>query len=331
MNHRDLSVLEKQQIKRSLVGINRHLKKLRCEWLSKTHQLDVSLHGVRRALIRGDLSDLPSSKATLKLIASFEEELDFDLSLRDKLVFSFVKHAKKSAFNRSKRIAAENSLNEQEYMSDIENEVYFCICESMYHYEDESKELSTYFFTCIKNWLDRCHRYCYAKITGMSVEAIHDIIAYTTTQSNVFSREGHVTFSDLVESLEIPNERVLRAAELSVPFMRADRCIESDSEQTFIELVPDKRKSFEHLENIDVLESLRKVLSSEDQCLIDSIGMTVEERDVLNGGLERSFEWGWQSDFALKYVSSTGKKYTKARIGQIYKSAISKCRSLAKI
>lgn len=336
MRHRELSSSERNEIKQSLSIINRQLKKLKCEWLSNSNSfsIEVSIQTIRRALLKNELSNLPSANQTLSLIKSFENDkivktLEGNISLRDALILSFVNYAKKASFKRSKRIAIENSLSDSNYTSDLEHEIYFCLCESMYHY-DNSTELSTFFFACIKNWLDRCHRYYYAKITGLSVEAIHDIVSYTKAESDLLSRTGVATFKDIAESLEISEDRALRAAELSAPFLRADRPISEDGGETFCEMIVDRRSSFDDLENLDVLDHIRSILSSDDLSFIENIGMSIEERDVLRGGVERNFEWGWQSDFAQVYTTPTGKMYTKARIGQLYKSAILKCKSLVR-
>jgi len=281
---------------------------------------------VKKALEGQSLdSRFPSILKSRKKITSFSEnyQTDFGASYQDTIIHSFAARCKSIAKNRARKISAELDLDFLSVYEDLLQDAYASVHHSMYYFTKQDVELSTFILGSVDRSIERCSRYKYCKLSPMSPEDTHD----TYKVRSVLMNNPGISLEEIAEEISVSVDRaseiLLTMNPVVRPFSGADK--QNDSPADGLSLVPDKSSSLEESDNIDLVNFLKGIFDETDECILS---LTKEEKDTLKAACFYNFERGWQSAFAKQYVNpATGKPYSRARVGQIFSSALLKLKS----
>jgi len=272
-------------------------------------------------------SRFPSILKSRKKIKSFAEDYQpaFGASFQDTIICSFAARCKSIAKNRARKISAELDLDFVSVYEDLLQDAYASVHHSMYYFTKSDIELSTFVLGSVDRSIERCSRYKYSKFSPMSPEDTHDTYK---ARSILMSNPG-ISLEEIAEEMSVSPNRASEILLIMNPVVRPFSGSEGQesSSDVGLSLIPDRGSSIEESDNIDLVNFLKGIFDETDECILS---LTKEEKDALRAACFYNFERGWQSSFAKQYINrATGKPYSRARVGQIFSSALSKVRSFA--
>jgi len=327
---RILTPEQKEFVKAKLVEVNAMLQ----SWQQRYNEIvcpekPLGIAGIKKKILDGSLDEtFPEVSEARSVLLSFaNEHIPFiDGSFEYVILCSFAPACKSIAHNRAKKIAAELNLNIDSIFEDLLHDAYCSILHSIYYFSKINLELSTFVIESLKRSIERQSRYNYAKLSAAQPDDLID--SYTLRVLQMES--AHLTVEDIAQEMSISVDRSFEILQYMAPVVRVCSNPSSDSssdETTYhlVEKIPDKHCAIDEADNIDTVEFLKGLFDETDECMLS---FTREERDVLKAACSSNFERGWQSAFAKHYINqSTGKPYSRARIGQIYSAAVEKVKS----
>lgn len=320
-----LSKEQKEFIKSKLLELTLALEKWRDKY-NGTFSRSLSTGDFKKLILNGSIEkDLPEILDLKSKLISFANDHVESLggSLEYTIICSFGARCKSIARNRSKKISAELNIDSNTIYQDILQVAYASVQHSMYYFTRKDIELSTYVLNNLSRSIERQSRYDHCKLSAMSPEDTHD----TYKCRLALMENPSLTVTDLAEEIGVSPERadeVLRS--MSQIIRIGGNSTSSNDEASFdiISQIPDCRSTLDHSDNLDTVEFLKKIFDETDEGILS---LTREERDVLRAACNYNFERGWQAKFASQYINrSTNKPYTRARIGQLFSSAVEKVR-----
>lgn len=325
---RILTEQEKDFVKSELLKVTSLLQYWQNEY-NKAFKLekDISIAEIKKKILDGSLEEkFPDISLAKKLLKSFSN--DYVESINGTLEFvitcSFAAKCKGIAKNRAKKLSAELNMDAQSIYEDLLQDAYASVVHSIYYFTRQDLALSTFVLGSLARSIERCSRYRYSKFSPMSNE---DTIS--SYKCRVVQMENpHFTLEEIAEELEMETDKASEILCSMAPVVRlcgsSHSLNESETSFNVLEQVPDRTSSIEEADNIDTVEFLKSIFDDVDESILT---FTREEKDVLRAACSSNFERGWQSNFARVYINqTTGKPYSRARIGQIFNSAIEKVR-----
>lgn len=315
-----LSEKEKTFVKSKLLEITSILKKW--QHIYQKDDRKITLIAVKKLILEDFFSDYPSSFDDKKKILEFRDKYVpcFKSSLELAVLRSFAPKCRAVAKTWANKVSASLGISYQDAFVDLLQDAYASVLHSMYYFDQEETQLSTFVIGSLKRSLERIARYKYCKTSPVSNEDLH--LSYRFNVAKM--KSPTFTFEQIVESIQMNDVQVERLRDVIRPVrkMKSKTCY---SENSFIDQIPcNKTSSLEELDIMDTVSLFKKLLDPTDKELLE---FTREEKDVLRGAYFLSFEHGWQTEFAKSYINpATEKPYSRARIGQIFDSAIKKAR-----
>jgi DNA-directed RNA polymerase specialized sigma subunit len=293
-------------------------------------QKPLTMAQTRKMILSGSLEEkFPEIIEDKKKISSFANDYVESLggTLEYTIVCSFAQKCHSIARNRARKISATLNVSSSCVYEDLVQDSYHIVCHAMYYFTDSTRQLSTFIIDAIKKNIERRARYDYAKLSPMSPEDTIDTYRCAVSRMQYPS----LTVEDLAEELSMDPSKVDGLLLSMSPIVRVSYEKKGSDNETSIDIIaqiPDPSSSIEESDNIDTVSFLKGVFDEVDDQILN---LSKEERDVLKAACVFNFERGWQASFARQYINpSSGKPYTRARIGQIYNSALCKVRSLVK-
>lgn len=322
---------EKDFVKRRLLNVTSLLQSWQEKYNSKLEaDKPATIAEVRKMILDGSLEEeFPDILEAKKVLVSFSNDHVESIGgpIEYIILCSFAAKCKSLARSRSKMISAELNIDAENIYEDLLQDAYASVLHAMYYFTKDDIELSTFILGSVSRSIERSARYKYAKLSPMSPEDVHDTYKCRT----ITMESPHLTVEDIAEEMKVDSARATEILCSMSSVVRISSCPTScpDSETSYdiIEQIQDRTCSIEDSDNIDTVEFLKKIFDESDE---EILSLTKEEKDVLKAACFYNFDRGWQSSFAKQYINrSTGKPYTRARIGQIYSSAKEKVRLLA--
>lgn len=239
------------------------------------------------------------------------------------VICSFSANCRSIARNRSIKLSADLNIDAQSIYEDLLQDAYASVHHAMYYFTKSDLQLSTFILGSVKRSIERCSRYNYSKFSPMSPEDTHD-----TYSCRVAMMENlNLTVEEIAEEVGIASSRAEEVLSHMTKVVRVAQKHSSDNETSFdlLSQIAAKSSLIEDVDNVDTVDFLKKIFDETDQTILS---LSKEEKDTLNAAFSHNFEWGWQSSFANNYINhSTGKPYTRARIGQFLSSALGKIKT----
>jgi len=322
-----LSDSQKAFVKDELLKITSVLKHWQEQYNRKfLPKKPISISAIKKKILDSSLEEtFPQIAHAKTLIRSFKE--DYVASLGGPIEYiilcSFSAQCISLARSRSQKLSAELNIDADSIYKDLLQDAYTSVCRSMYYFTQSDVQISTPVIKSIKREIERQSHYRYPRFSPMSPQDIQD----TYRCRVALIEEPALTVEELAQEVGISSSRAEEMISyMSKKLVRSSQSQSSPSEESFdiVSNLPEDSNPLEDVDNLDTVESLKRIFDQTDQTILS---LSKEEKDVLSASVVYNFERGWQSDFAKRYINqSTGKPYTRARIGQLFNSAMEKLR-----
>lgn len=320
-----LSKEQKEFVKSKLLEVTLALECWRDKY-NKALGKEFSTGEFKRMVLEGSVEkELPEILEFKSKLISFAKDNVESLGgpLEYIIICSFAAKCKSISRNRSKKISAELNIDSNSLYQDILQEAYASVQHSMYYFTRKDIKLSTYVINNLSRSIERQSRYEHCKLSAMSPDD-----TYATYKCRLALMENpSLTVSDLADEIGVTQTRadeVLRSMSQVVRIGGSSTHTNDETSFDVIAQIPDSRSTLDHSDNLDTVDFLKKIFDETDEGILS---LTKEERDVLRAACRYNFERGWQAKFAGQYINrSTNKPYTRARIGQLFSSAVEKVR-----
>ena len=322
INHRDLSIDEKQALKQKLLGVTALLTKWSAYYpdYPMTELKNEIFRGVKNPFDKIPEAELEQFWQDQKVIIEFQTKTlpEFGVTAEVALLESFMKACYKESKRWARRVSTSLNLIFEDVFEDLLQDAYKSVLSSMYYFTESDKAVSTYVIGSLRKSL--ATRYDYCKLSPVSPDDLKMLYTYNKEST----AEGR-TFEEIISIMGLNEEQVVTLCDVIRPVKREVIVTNHDKEFRTLELVPCKRNDTEN----ECLETFSLIKSFLDPSYDRVLNLTEEEKKVIRSGMDSNFERGWQSNFAVNSLSpNTGRPYTRQRVGQLFDSASSKIKPL---
>jgi hypothetical protein len=284
----------------------------------------ISISGIKKKILDSSLEEtFPQIVQAKALLNSFINNHVNSLGapLEYTVICSFSAMCISLARSRSQKVSADLNVDPQSVYEDILQDAYASVHHAMYYFTQGNIQLSTFVLNAVKRSIERCSHYKYSKLSPMSPDDIRDVYKCRTAMGE----DPGMTVEELAQEVGLTPDRAEEVLSYMTKVVRSSQSTSSNDSFDVVSNIPQDSSSLEEVDNIDTVDFLKKIFDQTDHTMLS---LSKEEKEVIAAAVFYRFERGWQSTFAKQYINqSTGKPYTRARIGQFFSSALTKIKA----